>query len=107
LFRRSSRSIAPPARLADFEFYKPQSNVCTSQSSFFSPGSTKGTRYPLANYVSYHRYTPTHSSYVSSLTTLCIKEKAKKLHKRKILFNSTYSNNNCGIINYMHHYRFF
>ena len=52
--RRSTRPTAPPARLRDYLC----STVYSSQSSSLLPGPVKGTKYPLANFVSYHRYTP-------------------------------------------------
>ncbi|BBG97646.1 RmlC-like cupins superfamily protein, partial [Prunus dulcis] len=37
-------------------------------SSLSPPGSLKGTRYPLYNYVSYHRFSPHHISYIYSVS---------------------------------------
>ncbi|WKA05692.1 hypothetical protein VitviT2T_023641 [Vitis vinifera] len=59
--RRSSRHIAPLIKLHDYVC----SYVSSNQSSSLIPGPTKGTRYPLANYVSYHRYKPTYRSFVA------------------------------------------
>ncbi|RVX09400.1 Retrovirus-related Pol polyprotein from transposon TNT 1-94 [Vitis vinifera] len=59
--RRSSRHIAPPIKLHDYVC----SHVSSNQSSSLIPGPTKGTRYPLANYVSYHRYKPAYRSFVA------------------------------------------
>ena len=61
LLRRSSRHIAPPIKLHDYVC----SHVSSNQSSSLIPGPTKGTRYPLANYVSYHRYKPAYRSFVA------------------------------------------
>ena len=59
--RRSSHHIAPPIKLHDYVC----SHVSFDQSSSLIPGLTKGTRYPLANYVSYHIYKPTYRSFVA------------------------------------------
>ncbi|RVW56241.1 Retrovirus-related Pol polyprotein from transposon RE1 [Vitis vinifera] len=59
--RRSNRHIAPPIKLHDYVC----SHVSSNQSSSLIPGPTKGTRYPLANYVSYHRYKPAYRSFVA------------------------------------------
>eukprot|EP00261_Vitis_vinifera_P033501 XP_019074744.1 PREDICTED: uncharacterized protein LOC100253049 isoform X2 [Vitis vinifera] len=59
--RCSSRHIAPPIKLHDYVC----SHVSSNQSSSLIPGPTKGTRYPLANYVSYHRYKPAYRSFVA------------------------------------------
>ncbi|KAI9195677.1 hypothetical protein LWI28_017144 [Acer negundo] len=54
--RRSSRHADPPAKLRDYVC----STVSSNQFSSLLPGPTKGTRYPLSNFVSYYRYTPAH-----------------------------------------------
>ena len=38
------------------------------QSSSLLSGSIKGTRYPLCNYLSYHRYSPTHFSFIAKVS---------------------------------------
>ena len=53
--RRSSRSHNPPPKLQDY-VCSHLTHACFDQSPSLLPGPTKGTRYPLANYVSYHRY---------------------------------------------------
>jgi hypothetical protein len=64
--RRSSRHTAPPAKLNDFVC----SNVSSNQSATLLPGPSKGTRYPMANFVSYHRYTPAYHAFVAQLSTI-------------------------------------
>ena len=64
--RHSSRHTAPPAKLNNFVC----SNVYSHQSATLLPGPTKGTRYPVENFVSYHRYTPAYHAYVAQLSTL-------------------------------------
>jgi len=64
--RRSSRHAGPPAKLSDYVC----SNVYTAQSSSFLPGPPKGTRYPLAAYVSYHRYQPLHRSFIAIISNV-------------------------------------
>jgi len=32
-----------------------------------SSGSTTGTRYPLCNFISYHRYLPQHHSFIATI----------------------------------------
>ncbi|RVW29287.1 Retrovirus-related Pol polyprotein from transposon TNT 1-94 [Vitis vinifera] len=58
---RSNRHITPPIKLHDYVC----SHVSSDQSSSLIPGPTKGTRYPLPNYVSYHRYKPAYRSFVA------------------------------------------
>lgn len=62
--RRSSRQIRPLDRLT----YTVSSTVHLDQSSSLLPGPTKGTRYPLANYVSNHRYLPQHQAFMAKLS---------------------------------------
>ena len=57
----SSCHITPPIKLHDYVC----SHVSSDQSSSLIPGPTKGTRYPLPNYVSYHRYKPAYRSFVA------------------------------------------
>jgi hypothetical protein len=54
MFRRFNCHTSPPVKLNDYVC----SNVCSTQSSSLLPSPTKYTYYPLANYVSYHRYKP-------------------------------------------------
>jgi len=56
----------PPAKLHDYFC----SNIYSHQSASSLPGLTKGTCYPLANFVSYHRYTPANQSFVAQLHTI-------------------------------------
>ncbi|KAL5737920.1 hypothetical protein ACOSP7_030681 [Xanthoceras sorbifolium] len=64
--RHSSRQITLPIKLNDYVC----SNVYFDQSTFFVPGPTKGTRYPLTNYVSYHRYRFAYHSFVAQIGTV-------------------------------------
>ena len=43
-------------------------HTCSDQSHSLLLGPTKGTRYPLANYVSYHHYKPAHCSFISQIS---------------------------------------
>jgi len=63
LLRRSNRHTMPPTKLHDYFC----SNIYSHQSASSLPGPTKGTRYPLANLISYHRYTPANQSFVAQL----------------------------------------
>ncbi|KAI9180399.1 hypothetical protein LWI28_004458 [Acer negundo] len=62
--RRSSRHASPPAKRRDYVC----STVSSNQSSSLLLGPTKGTRYPLTNFVSYHRYTLAHLSFVAQIS---------------------------------------
>jgi len=64
--RRSSRQTVPPITLKDFVC----NNVYTDQSLSLSLGPTKGTRHPLSNHLSYHRYTPNYRSFVAQIGTI-------------------------------------
>ena len=64
--RRFSRHITPPVKLNDYV----RSYVCSDQLSSLIPGPSKGTRYPLANYVSCHRYKPAYRSFVAKLSVV-------------------------------------
>jgi hypothetical protein len=66
LLHCSSRHTVPPAKLHDYFC----SNIYSHQSASLLPGPTKGTRYPLANFVSYHCYTPANQSFVAQLHTV-------------------------------------
>lgn len=57
---RPSRTRNPPHYLSDY-----LSSLTSSQSSPFSIDS--GTLYPLSNFLSYHRFSPSHCSFLSSL----------------------------------------
>jgi hypothetical protein len=59
--RRSSHPTGPPIKLKDFVC----NNVYTDQSPSLSLGPTKGTRHPLSNHLSYHRYMPHYRSFVA------------------------------------------
>ncbi|KAI9197977.1 hypothetical protein LWI28_007873 [Acer negundo] len=61
--RRSSRHTGPPAKLSDYVC----SHVCSDRSSSLLPGPVKGTRYPVAKFVSYHRYRPALRSFAAQL----------------------------------------
>ena len=65
--RRSSRSHNPPPKLQDY-VCSHLTHACSDQSPSLLPGPTKGTRYPLANYVSYHRYQPSHRSFIAQIS---------------------------------------
>ena len=43
-------------------------HACSDQSPSLLPGLTKGTRYPLANYISYHRYQPAQRSFIAQIS---------------------------------------
>ena len=59
--RHSNRHIAPLVKLHDYVC----SHIYSDQSFSLISGPTKGTRYPPANYVSYHRYKPAYRSFVT------------------------------------------
>ncbi|RVW19260.1 hypothetical protein CK203_095876 [Vitis vinifera] len=65
--RRSNRSHNPPAKLQDY-VCSHITHACSDQSPSLFPGLTKGTRYPLANYVSYHRYKSAHCSFIAQIS---------------------------------------
>ncbi|BBN70142.1 RmlC-like cupins superfamily protein [Prunus dulcis] len=65
VLQRSQRHHSPPRALRDY--------VCNQVTSPkpsppLSSGSTKGTRYPLCNFLSYHRYSPQHHSSVATIS---------------------------------------
>ncbi|KAI9153173.1 hypothetical protein LWI28_007189 [Acer negundo] len=64
--RRSSRQAGSPAKLDDYVC----STVYSDQSLSLLPGPTKGTCYPLANHVSYHRYQSAYRSFVAQLSSI-------------------------------------
>ena len=64
--RRSNHHITPSVKLNDYVC----SHVFSDQLSSLIPGPPKGTRYPLANYVSYHRYKPAYRSFVAKLSVV-------------------------------------
>ena len=64
--RRSNRQTVPPIKLNDYVC----STVYSDQSTSLVPVPTKGTRYPLSNFVSYHRYQPAYHSFVSQIATI-------------------------------------
>lgn len=57
----------PSVRLHDYICSQVRSAVPNPLLSL-SPGTVKGTCYPLCNYLSYHRYTPLHQSFVAQIT---------------------------------------
>ena len=65
--RHSSRSHNPPAKLQDYVCSHIM-HACSDQSPSLLLGPTKGTRYLLANYVSYHRYKPAHCSFIAQIS---------------------------------------
>ena len=65
--RRSSRPHNPPAKLQDY-VCSHITRTCPSQSDPLLPGPNKGTRYPLAHFVSYHRYKPALRSFVAQIS---------------------------------------
>jgi transposase InsO family protein len=64
--RRSNRQTVPPIKLNDYVC----STVFSDQSTSLVPVPTKGTRYPLSNFVSYHRYKPAYHSFVAQIGTV-------------------------------------
>ena len=65
--RHSLRHKVKPAHLHDY--------VCSQvtlptldQSSDSLPCRTKGTRYPLSNFLSYHRYSPSHFTFIANIS---------------------------------------
>ncbi|RVW15636.1 Copia protein [Vitis vinifera] len=64
---RSSHFHNPPTKQQDYVFSH-ITHTCSDQSLSLLPGPTKGTRYPLANYVSYHCYKPAHCSSISQIS---------------------------------------
>ena len=64
---RSSRSHNPASKLQDY-VCSHLTHGCSDQSPSLILGPTKGTRYPLANYVSYHRYQPAHHSFIAQIS---------------------------------------
>ena len=64
--RRSGRHTAPPAKLKDYVC----STVYSHQSSPWQPGSTKGTRFPMSNFISYHRYTPANHFFIGQISSI-------------------------------------
>jgi len=64
--RRSNRQTVPPIKLNDYVC----STVYSDQSTSLVPVPTKGTRYPLSNFVSYHRYQSAYHSFVAQIGTV-------------------------------------
>jgi Reverse transcriptase (RNA-dependent DNA polymerase)/Integrase core domain len=62
--RRSTRNHHPPAYLIDFQC----SQVQTSLSHPSQHSSLTGTRYPIANFVSYHKFSREYQAFLSSVT---------------------------------------
>ncbi|RVW14961.1 Retrovirus-related Pol polyprotein from transposon TNT 1-94 [Vitis vinifera] len=65
ILRRSQRPHHPPMALRDYVC-----NQVTSPNHLPSLSSSpqKGTRYPLCNFVSYHRYSPQHRSFTAAVS---------------------------------------
>ncbi|CAL8118438.1 unnamed protein product [Prunus armeniaca] len=62
---RSQRHHSPPRALRDYvcnQVTSPKPSLPSSS------GSTKRTRYPLCNFLSYHRYSPQHHSFVATIS---------------------------------------
>ncbi|KAM1681408.1 hypothetical protein ACFX2K_038957 [Malus domestica] len=67
VLRRSDRRSTPPTRFSDYVCPTlPSSQPIDSYSS--SPGPTTGTRYPLANFLTYHRFSPQQQSFLASIS---------------------------------------
>ncbi|XP_024177756.1 vegetative cell wall protein gp1-like [Rosa chinensis] len=66
--RRSARSTLPSVRLWDYICSHVTTFPTSSSSSSPSSVKIKGTRYPLCNYLSYHRYTPSHRTFTAQIT---------------------------------------
>ncbi|CAL9004938.1 unnamed protein product, partial [Prunus brigantina] len=64
--RISSRTRTSPSYLKDY--LCSQVILLPHQSSTSPPSSPPGTRYPLCNFISYHRYSPKHLSYTYSIS---------------------------------------
>ena len=64
--RRFSHFDNPPPKLQDY-VCSHLKHACSDQSPSLLPDPTKGTRYPLANYISYHRYQPAHRSFIAQI----------------------------------------
>ena len=63
--RRSQRHHSPPHALRDYicnQVTSPKPSLASSS------GPPKGTRYPLCNFLSYHRYSPQHCSFVATIS---------------------------------------
>jgi len=79
--RRSQITHVPPAALSDY--------VCNQVSSpeslpFSSSFPSKGTRYPLCNFISYDCYSPQHRSFIATITNdvepTCYEQAASQSH---------------------------
>ncbi|XP_070676213.1 uncharacterized protein [Malus domestica] len=67
VLRHSDRRSAPPARFSDYVCPTlPSTQPIDSSSS--STGPTTGTRYPLANFLTYHRFSPQQKSFLASIS---------------------------------------
>lgn len=64
--RRSQRPHVPPAALRDYVCHQVTSSPSVSSSS---SNSHTGTRYPLCNFLSYHRYSSPHKSFIATIRT--------------------------------------
>ena len=65
ILRRSQRPHHPPTALRDYVY-----NQVTSPNKLppLSSSPEKGTRYPLCHFVSYHRYSPQHHSFIATIS---------------------------------------
>ncbi|XP_070677941.1 uncharacterized protein [Malus domestica] len=67
MLRRSSHHSLPPPRLRDYDCPTLKLTQPDPSSSSLS-GPTTGTRYPLANYLTYHRFSPAQQSFLATIT---------------------------------------
>ncbi|KAM2462028.1 hypothetical protein PS1_012937 [Malus domestica] len=67
MLHRSSRHSFPPPKLRDYDC--PTLKLTQPHpSSSSSSGHTPGTRYPLANYLTYHHFSPAQQSFLAHIT---------------------------------------
>ncbi|KAK0583708.1 hypothetical protein LWI29_001825 [Acer saccharum] len=64
--RQSQRPKLPNVRLKDY--ICSHVTLLTNPSSSSLSGSHKGTRYPLCNFISYHRYSPSYLSFIANVS---------------------------------------
>ncbi|CAL8150564.1 unnamed protein product [Prunus armeniaca] len=67
--RRSERIHVPSVRLRDYICNQVMLPIPDHSSSLL-PGPTKGTRFPLCNFLSYHRYSPAHFAFIAKVSTI-------------------------------------
>ena len=79
--RRSQRAHVPPVALSDYVCNQVSSPESLSFSSSFP---SKGTRYPLCNFISYDCYSPQHRSFIATITNdvepTCYEQAASQSH---------------------------